>query len=269
MAMPIVFIHQNYEEYLIYSLHQAKRSNPQSTVVLIGTEDNAVLGSHLVHHTRMENFMHDARQLATTYKHVSENDYNYNLFCFQRWLILREFMRHHKLAKCCYLDSDVLLYTDVNNPEFQQFTFEFTWTSICDLESLEAFCNLILIGFDDPDVFRGLVRFTYEIGQPALSDMVISHLYTDTRHGLFSDSYFDSNINVQYYDFEMMDGLRKVYLSGDTLYSRRMDSNSFIKLNSLHFQGRAKMYMPYFHMTPTISDGMAVFHYPTRQWIRV
>ena len=36
------------------------------------------------------------------------------LFCFQRWFVLYEFMKEQKIDKVFCMDSDVLLYTDAS-----------------------------------------------------------------------------------------------------------------------------------------------------------
>jgi hypothetical protein len=40
MSLPIVIIHVNNSEYLSYSLAQAKKSNPESNIVLLGDSSN-------------------------------------------------------------------------------------------------------------------------------------------------------------------------------------------------------------------------------------
>lgn len=285
MTMPIFFIHRGDDGYLTYSLQQAKASNPHSDVILLGKACNQQYCTGNIAHVLLDGYMQSAAEFAKYYKHVSTNSYEYNLFCFQRWFVLRDFMRQHKLQRCCYLDSDVMLYADINNPEFSHFSFEFSWTSIVDLEALDRFCDLTTNYFSQPALFSHLVQYTQQIGhvhygQPLVSDMVLFALYLREfplhrqTHGIFDGSFFDGNINhplripPDNSEIESLAGKKKVFLINGSFYCKLPAKNTYIRVNSLHFQGPpSKPYMKYFCL-PTIgsqADG-AYFDYASCQW---
>ncbi|WP_199621700.1 hypothetical protein [Paenibacillus alkalitolerans] len=286
MHMPIIFIHRGDDDYLTYSLRQAKQSNPYSDIILIGKAVNKKYCSGTATHVMLDDYMESAKEFSKVYQHASSNSYEYNLFCFQRWFVLRDYMRKQGIQKCCYIDSDVMLYTDVNKPEFSQFTFEFSWTTIVGLCTLDNFCALITNYFENNALFKQLVQYTHQIGQvyggrPHVSDMVLCALFRDqtsisvTNGGVFNNSFFDGNINQplrippDYVEIEKLDGKKKVFFDNGGFYCKF--KCNFIKVNSLHFQGQGiKKYMKYFFI-PTIGFGRErlYFDYSKSMWLPV
>ena len=110
-SLPIIFIHRSNSDHLKYSLAQAHRSNPQSTIFLLGDPSNDVY--NFVEHRPMTEYSRDAAEFQKIYKHYSTHGVDFELICFQRWFILREFLVTYSIPQCLYLDSDIMLYTDV------------------------------------------------------------------------------------------------------------------------------------------------------------
>lgn len=284
MSMPIILIHRGDDEFLTYTLQQAKLSNPSSDVILLGKDVNKKYCLGIASHARIDDYMQNAHSFAKFYQHLSTNSYEYNMFCFQRWFVLLDYMKNKRIQKCCYMDSDVMLYTDINQPAYSQFAFEFSWTSIVDQNSLERFCNLILSSFGNPVQFTKLVQYTHQIGQvhngqPLVSDMVLCALYLQGlgqfthTHGLFGNSFFDGNISHPlrippgYDEVETIEGKKKVIFNNGSLYCRSKDV--YIQVNSLHFQGPPmKPYMKYF-VSSNIGFGkeLVYFDYSSCRWL--
>lgn len=277
MSLPIVFMHRTDDNYLSYSLRQAQVSNPGSRIFLLGTALNQRFGTNGIQHVRLDAYMQTAAAFAPHYKHLHVMSHAYNLFCFQRWFILRDFMRSQQMTACCYIDSDVMLYENVNNPEYSQFMMEFVWTNFVKADLLDRFCSFTTMYFADPVMFEKLVQETKKLGHvshdlPLVSDMVAGLLflrqfpdYTYT-HGRYGDKMFDENINRPLWA-ESLNGKRKVYLINGKLYTREMASHTFIRLNSLHFQGlEMKSYMPYFFTPHLSTQGMFMFDYLSQRW---
>src|SRR6516225_1546111 len=105
---PIVFIHRGGDSYLGASLTQARVSNPDAEVYLIGDRFNR--GFSGVIHLEWQDYARTAREFAKGYQHRETAEYERVLFWFQRWFILNEALRALQLPGCLYLDSDVLLY---------------------------------------------------------------------------------------------------------------------------------------------------------------
>ena len=148
-SLPIVFIHYGNKDYLQYSLAQAKRSNPESTVYLLGDATNDCYD--FVEHHPFSNYFEGATEFAKLYRHFNTLRHYYNLFDFQRWFVLREFLHARHLTKCLYLDSDTMLYVDVTADlqKFRHFDFTLSWkTSGCTfflnrVEALDEFCEML------------------------------------------------------------------------------------------------------------------------------
>src|SRR5437870_5654360 len=118
-SIPIVFFHKGDAWYLWYTLRQARLTNPEAPIYLLGDV-------HCRRYDRFAEFVdlrpYDAaaREFAGLYVHLSTNHADFELVCFQRWFVLREFMREKGLDRCVYLDSDVMAYTDLAG-EFGRF----------------------------------------------------------------------------------------------------------------------------------------------------
>ena len=87
-TVPVVFIHKGNSHYLQHSLWQAKQYNER--VILIGDHSNS--GYSGVEHYNMNDYSEEAAYFAKIYKHIGGTSYNYELFCFQRWFILKSFI---------------------------------------------------------------------------------------------------------------------------------------------------------------------------------
>lgn len=286
MGIPIVMIHRGADPFLAYTLRQAKQSNPESEIILIGKQANLAFCSGIATHAMVDEFMDGANEFAKHYQHLSTNSHEYNLFCFQRWFILLDYMRRRRIQRCWYLDSDVMLYTDVSKDEYKDFAFEFSWTSSVPQELLEQFCSLILQQFREPARFAELVQYTQDIGQvyngqPLVSDMVLCHRFAHERtgetqsYGIFSNCFFDGNINhgmripPQGDEVETIGEKKKIFFIEGQFYCKA--KNRYIRANSLHFQGpQMKQYLPFF-FSDNIKSGKETlyFDYDNKRWVPV
>lgn len=283
-TVPVVFIHRGDDDYLAFSLQQAKRSNPQSDVVLIGDASNGKYASESVHHCMIDRYFESAGRFAEVYKHQSGNAYDYELFCFQRWFVLKDFMKANGLERCCYLDSDIMLYANVNDPAYHGFTNVWAMLTINTMSTLEDLCYLIDVYFRNPDLYEYVSSYSRNLGFQGLNDMVFSSLFLDhwpqyKQHldGVFGDSFFDGNIRHPLHvslpaggsaTVEMLDGKKKVYRRQGELYAKAGD-DYWVKINSLHFQGETKSYMAYFLAPgePASTEQVHYFDFGSTQWL--
>jgi len=252
--------------------------------MLIGDLANARFASDAVRHFRIDDYFESAARFAEVYKHQSDNAYEYELFCFQRWFILRDFMKASGIAGCCYLDSDIMLYANVNDPAYHNFTNVWAMLTFNTLGTLEDLCYLIDIYFRNPDLQAYLLTYTRRLGYQGLNDMVFSSLYLEhwpqykmNQDGVFGDSFFDGNIGHPLYvvlpegggaEVEMLDGKKKIYRVNGALYARAGE-NGWVRVNSLHFQAENKKYMAHF-LAPDAHAGdaqPAYFDYGSNQWL--
>jgi hypothetical protein len=113
MAYPIILIHKGDSPYLAYAIAQAKSSNPESRVILLGDGSNSYyLG---VEHHYYERYFSEASTFKDLYKYEFFPNYQYPwmLFCHQKYFALRDFCRIHGIKKYVLIDSDVMIYEDI------------------------------------------------------------------------------------------------------------------------------------------------------------
>ena len=283
MRIPIIFLHRTVEEHVPYCLQQAKLSNLTSRVILLGTAENQSMCNESIEHYLIKDYCEHALEFEKIYKHVSHNPYIYNLFCFQRWFILRDFMKQNKIPRCCALDSDVLLYTSVDTPDFYEFSMEFSWTTFCTIEMLEAFCSYIILLFSEPKQFSRVLSFAEKQGDAPVSDMIFCDLFHHDHpefpksFGIFSNCFFDHNLNcpipLPLTQVELWDGRKKIYLLNNQLYCKKVGSDDLLRVCSLHFQSSAKLFLKHF-FSPVFSTHSAhgsssplFFDYLTCRWV--
>jgi hypothetical protein len=268
MSIPIIIIHSGYASYLIRVLLQAKTTNPKSEIILLGNQENQFL--NFVRHEPIERYCTSAKAFEAHYakKHRSSNSYEYELFCFQRWFVLLEFMEAHGIKQCVHLDSDVMLYADLSQEakKFEDFWFTLSkrsmgHTSFLKIEGLQKFCQLLISSYTCESTFLEVEEMALHRDKAKskqnvsidttgdISDMLLLHIfyrkYID-RVGLTSEiidnSIYDVNINKSH-GFEMQDGMKRIRWIQKQPFCRNLELDEDIKFNSLHFQGKSKQYM--------------------------
>jgi hypothetical protein len=261
-SLPIVFIHKSNSDHLKYSLTQAHKSNLQSTVFLLGDPSNDVYD--FVEHQPMTKYFRGAAEFQKIYKHYSTHGVDFELICFQRWFILREFLVANNLSQCLYLDSDIMLYTDVTGDckKFDQFDFTLCWNSVgCvfflnRLKGLDEFCQLLMEIYShknnynyDRMVAHYAVRRKHHLPGGAC-DMTAFQFYSEVNFGqigeashIIDGSVYDPDINMPHPGFEMENGIKKIIWKDRQPYGKHLRTGKEIRFNSLHFNGQAKKLM--------------------------
>ncbi|MEO1377862.1 MAG: hypothetical protein AAFW70_27005, partial [Cyanobacteria bacterium J06635_10] len=244
--------------YLIYSLAQAKELNPGSDIFLLGDNINKYL--RFIHHEDFNLYCEGAKEFEKIYtdKHMSSNDLLFEMFCFQRWFILRDFMRKNQIKKCVHIDSDILLYANISEEQEKFDHSDFTVSrkgsghnSFIKLEGIEEFCQFLIDFYTKPSLFKILESLWEEKkSRPGgICDMTLLNQYyqrnTDKiaqTSDIINDSVYDGNINASH-GFEMHNGIKNIFWVDGKPFCRHLDSGKDIKFNSLHFQGKAKRLM--------------------------
>ena len=259
MKRPIVFIHSFNHPYLPLSLWQARQSNPDSEIFLIGDGWNAHFG-FLVTHINAAQYSTSAREFASHFKNFSTNPHHFELVCLQRWFILEEFMKAKGFENCLYLDSDILLYGNSTEDGQSYSSFGMTISGISGhsnfinkLGDLREFCSFIREAYVKPNGLQileekyRLFRETHEAG--GISDMTFFTSFKEK----FPDKILDISkpLNGMVYDIAMAyieffpneNGIKKVERELDGKIKIRQRGVGEIELRSLHFQGEAKRFM--------------------------
>lgn len=254
--IPVVFVHYGDAEYLKYTLAQAKTSNPASIVYLIGdtTNDNY----EFIEHHFIDDYTSEAQKFSALYKHNSPNPYEYELFCFQRWFVLKEFITKNNVKKCLYLDSDVMLYADLakEHANFRNYDFTLSYRAVahCNyintLDTLNNFCRFVLDCYQDKAIFQRIHDKVQALNKRGylggISDMILFNEFVATcpdKIGEIStitgNSTYDGNINFSD-GFEVEKGIKNIFWINKQPYGKHIQSDSLIRFNILHFQGSAK-----------------------------
>lgn len=259
MSIPVIFIHTGDPYYLDFSVNQAHLSNPNNSIYLVTDKNTAKYD--FVNYVDIESLMEEANKFEKTYIHMSTNSYQAELFCFQRWFVLKEFCRQYKFQNFLYLDSDVMLFANVNKlfPRYNNYQFTITnkqGPQCCYFSSinyLNYFCDFIVKMYND-DLYKGRFEKKHkhhiEKNLPGgVCDMTAFLEYQIDYPNAAKDlsviengEVFDDNFNVS--DGFVMDKIgKKIQMKNNFPYGKLISNNSQIKFNNLHFQGPAKKYI--------------------------
>ncbi|MEM9227145.1 MAG: hypothetical protein AAGA45_04175, partial [Verrucomicrobiota bacterium] len=132
----IIITHQGDSFYLAHTIAQTRQSNPRSRLILLGDEAyDYYLG---VEHYDYRQYSSEANRLGTLYRHRNAVDEHHEWlrFYFQKWVMIRNFIRQEKLPSTFIIDSNVLLYADLAVLQEQLEHPKFTVSQIeLDVES--------------------------------------------------------------------------------------------------------------------------------------
>jgi hypothetical protein len=275
-SLPIIFIHQSNSEHLKYSLAQARQSNSNSSIFLLGDSSNNAY--EFVQHQFIADYFSGAAQFKNIYKHYSTNGFDFELICFQRWFILQEFLKTHGIGQCLYLDSDIMLYADVTKEQkkFEQFDFTLCWNTIgCvfflnRLQGLDEYCQFLMDIYTQKDKYHyDKMLAHYAVRRKnrlagGVCDMTAFDLFSEVNFGqvgeashIIDGSVYDPNINMPNPGFEMENGIKKITWKDDYPWGTHIRTGETIRFNSLHFNGRVKKLMSQFYTGDRISTSSA------------
>jgi len=257
-GLPIIFIHRDACYYLPHSVAQARAISSDSPVIVLGNDGNRGLKG--VRHVHYDQHAGSARKFQTIYQHRSDHRIHDELFCFQRWFVLRDFLRAENMDACLYLDSDVLLFVDAGKELAalrERETFDLTavqGTSLSPhsvfvpcLESLERLCEFQMLCYSDAEWFDRLEIHLNTLGEKenggGVSDMTIFSLFNQSGKGCVLDLHQirDETVFDLYLGrpsgYEMKDRLMRVSWIQGFPCGLHLESGKWIRFKTLHFQG--------------------------------
>ncbi|CCH57003.1 hypothetical protein BN8_06398 [Fibrisoma limi BUZ 3] len=276
----IIIVHRGNPYYLAYCLRQARYTNPQASICLLGDDTNRHLATQGIFHFPILHYWAKAERFMYLYKHLSDRPYTYELFCLQRWFVLLEFMQDQQLANCIHLDSDVLLFdrldTEDDYPANADTLGFVHWIPhvlyVGSQAALQHWCGFIEQHYLDTSRLRLLeeLYFEYLEGSHAsfvgVSDMTLLELYQrqyaertvsllkrrETDTAVHDDNVNDASGFLAGHGL----GKRIIWQQGVPFatYEGRL-----IRLRSLHCQGNAKTLMPLLSTFP--KAGMQVAYW--------
>jgi hypothetical protein len=270
----IVFVHQGSAEHLRYALRAAADSNPQADVFLLGDETNRDFPC--TKHYNSADFFASAAEFGRYYQHFSANTVAFELFCFQRWFILRDFSRALGLEKIFYLDSDVLLFADLAAewPKFSASTFTLSegscghnsfWNGVAPLDD---FCRFVIDAYRQPEnaaaceIFNFGKEYLRRYQAGGVCDMTLFRFYKQ-RHpgivgetaGIINGATYDDNLSsavqqgIRYQTSPF--GIKRIYWRGRLPYGRTSQEET-VCFHTLHVQGDKKRYIGRIYKRETV-----------------
>ena len=263
--IPVILVHMGVSDYLQYSLKKALEKN---NVILIGDKNPNIENNKFKFYKIDEYISEDFKKFTSLYEHLSTNPYNFELFCFLRWFLIKEFMQRENIDVSFYIDSDVMLYVDVND-EYQKFNqYDFTLlhrtaaiSSFITKKGISNFCNLLLNTYSDKNSYKyQKIKSHFTIRQQhglggGVCDMTLLELFhynADDGGGpgrvgemmiIINDSTYDHNINVPDQDFDFKNGIKNIQMIDGIPYVYSNKLSKLIKFNSIHFNSGAKTLM--------------------------
>lgn len=283
--IPFVFIHQGDSRVLPTTFLQLRHTNPLAKIYLIGDMDNHHYHK-LVEHVLLSDFFSRAGAFKQIYHHFSTNGYDFELICIQRWFVLLEFMLTNAMENCIYLDSDVLVYSNLNAIQPGLSVFGMTVTGISahtnfvnNRNTLKEFCDFVWNVYSSGTANKDLsiryqkFRETHLFG--GISDMTF---FTDFRNEypdkigdlsmIRQESVFDITLDTAL-EYEKEDtGYKKIIWKNNEPFAIQLRTGKLIRLHTLHFQGKCKMDIQ-LYITLSVFDrvkwfGLLSLHYAKR-----
>ena len=258
-----------YRDYLPCVLGQAKRTNPDTPVILIGDEHNAMLAKEAgVEHHLQSRYDVGAAEFRQRYVHLSRNSVGGERFCFERWFVVRDFCRIHGIDSFACIDSDVLVFSNLTARRAALAEHDFSLSDgTCGhlsfwsrLEVLEAFCDYVMrvYAFDRTDDVKRVMDFYRPFAANGwgggVCDMTLLKWFA-TEPGwrtvemttIVDRATFDHNINMSRngdIEFAMRGGVKRITWKSGRPHGIRMDNGGLVAFDCLHCQGPAKRCIP-------------------------
>ncbi len=259
-SIPIIFIHKGDSFYLKYALRNAKKFNPNSRIILIG--DKVTKYPDFVEYHNLNNYFKSASEFRDYYKHMSIVPEEIERFCFERWLILNEFLKKSEVKKCLTLDSDVLLFENASNGIKKFNKFDFTLANkgsggfmyINNPKAISKLAEFILDFYKNKKSFDFLEKRFIEIKKingGGINDIIILREFYNSKiakvgdlEKIIDNSTYDNGI-LHSEGFEMKNNMKRIYFENKIPYGK-IKNGKKIRFCCLHCQGPTKFYMKYF-----------------------
>jgi hypothetical protein len=262
--IPVILIHRGYQNYLEYSIKQAAQQNP---VFFIGDTEPIIENGNFGFISPNE-LMDDVNDFSNIYVHLNTTPPDYEIFCYTRWFILRNFMRVYGFSKVFYIDSDVLFFENAETEwaKFDQYDMTLLHrtagiSSFLTMDGVSNFCNMLMEIYSKKEEYhfnkiRSHLEVRQRFGLPGgVCDMTLLeyfHYHSEFGGGpgrvgemmtIIDGSTYDHNVNVPDQGFEFENGVKKLKVIDRKVFVYNNRLKRDIKFNSIHFQGGAKHMM--------------------------
>jgi ADP-heptose:LPS heptosyltransferase len=262
---PLIFFSNNQPWYLIYVLRQVRKSNPASKIILFTDKHNPSYDGS-IDQIIISEYDQDYQYFQTIYRHLSTNQFKFEVTCFGRWLIINRFLKENNFTSFWHIDPDVLVYEDLAEKSvlFLDFDLSISQNSPhCSFWShkniLSDFCNFLLSQYTDVGsfeklkIFYGDYRLKNLVG--GVSDMtMLESFITHKKLRIFDtskeykNSVYDHALNMKQNNYldekcETFLGLKKIYWRSGLPFIKTFHKKDYIRLNTIHCQGKTKKFI--------------------------
>jgi len=249
----IIYVHKGDSFYLNDSFKITRQHNPYQKMILLGDDQNKKYAA--LYNLEFHNIK-DYQIANFNYKHYSVNSESYEKFCYERWIIINQFLKTTEYEKIIYSDSDNVLFNDVNellnNNKASEYNVLYLGNQevvvpnifVANQNVFQIISEGIFDFFNQPDhEIEKLIETKrwYIGGQKHFSDMFVLRHILDNNHQIktanleskqFCDDFY-TNINYNDIKTRIVTKTKKPYLDGKLLFN-------------LHFAADSKKYMSLF-----------------------
>lgn len=252
------------------AIAQARKTNPGIEIILLGDSENkAVRGCK---HYYCADYFEQAERFAEVFVNYSPNPAEYELFCFQRWFVIKEFLKCHPEYNDVFLycDSDTMLFDDITsdinrlgNAPLAIESEESPGFTFFNKGTIDEFC-LLLMWLYDNSTGKDVIHKKHEVlrsiqATSGISDMTAFRYYCQqirpgeviaaerpTKIGEGRYSCYDHNVNISN-NFRMKNGMKDFKWKNGQPFAYSYDINDYVLFKGIHFQGMAKYQMISFY----------------------
>ncbi len=269
---PIIIAHKGNQDYLHICLKQAHFSNPNSRIILLGDESNKNCLPFVEWHN-IYDYFDNAVEFEKRYIHLSCNPYDYEMFAIQKWFAIKDFIFSKNIEKALIMDSDVLVYSDFSKEDEWLNNFRDCDIATCgyggqqtifynNKEIMQRFCDYIMKKYADKAFMDQIIsdyntkqKYTYKnwhLTNGPISDMTWITWFVMDEDMKWFNTFTPSNnsiINLAlnkiiYYPSSGI--LMNIYFNNKIPYTILLETNTPIRLHTMHFQGWKKQLMQRF-----------------------
>jgi hypothetical protein len=266
--IPTVIIHfynakpQNYD----YARHTIKQACAQKNKVFTLMDYVPEVEHSLHQHLNVNELLDtDSMLFVENYVHMSTNYYNFERACMLRLFIMKAFMRKFNYEKIFHIDSDVLLYANIDSiaPNYKNYDFTLTnnqhsANSFFTLPVLEDICEKLLKTYVDKENYfwwRYMTKIYNKMladnKKGGICDMTFLNHYKTLKEcnnkfscgemtDIINGCRFDHLIKHSEESFNMREGIKNIEMREKIPFCYNNKLKTEIQFLSLHFQGNTK-----------------------------
>lgn len=258
---PLIIHHDGFQPHLPFCLWQNRRTNPHRDLILLGDETNRVHGIDY-RHAEMRGYQKKNAFLIRAYRHVTGSEFRKERSHLERWFVLSDFLEESGIQNFYFMDSDYLLFCDLDRHEPAWFAEEAAGTPLfwgfCYFRSADlvhGFCDWLLELYRAEKRFEAMLARYRAMGPGAgLQEMSFIREYIaergvrvaplDWAHQSAPECFDDCYFGCSYFDHPRdFDRLRQDSPGGAVNLQTEGRKR---RLLGLHFQGHRKRQIPGF-----------------------